>query len=112
VGESVKRDQSSLGRLWAEFTDPGPAGDAPVFLAKYAGGFAPGCMGFVCMAVGIFIMTLLARQAAAERKAWLVITFGAVFALAGFAALRAGLSTVLSKAAEPREGEDGAPPTR
>jgi hypothetical protein len=102
---SSRATQGSFARLWAEFTDPGPCGDAPVFLAKYASGFGPGCMGLVFMIVGAGVALLGTKTAARDHKVWVPIVFGAVFALAGFAAFRLGISTVLSKAAEPRDGE-------
>ena len=97
--------RGSFARLWAEFTDPGPCGDAPVFLAKYAAGILPGWMGLVCMAAGVFVMVFVTKKAAMAHKAWIPLVFGAVFVLAGFGSFRLGISTILSKAAEPRDGE-------
>lgn len=102
------RSRGSVERLWAEFTDPGPAGDAPVFLKKYADGFGPGCMGLVFMTVGLLMMVLFSRQIdMSQKKTLLPLAFGAVFALAGFSALVLGIKTVIGKsgAPVPRSGE-------
>jgi hypothetical protein len=89
----------SLSRLWAEFTDPGPAGDSLNMLKKYAGGIVPGCMGLFFMAVGILVIVLFSRQIiATDKKTYLPLAFGAVFALAGFAVGYFGIASVLRKA--------------
>jgi hypothetical protein len=88
-----------LSRLWAEFTDPGPAGDSLNMLKKYADGIVPGCMGLLFMAVGILVIVLFSRQIiAADKKTYLPLVFGAVFALAGFLVGYFGIATVLRKA--------------
>jgi hypothetical protein len=79
--------RGSLGRLWAEFNDPGPAGDALVFAKKYADGIFPGCMG---------LFFRLATNS--DKRTWLPILFGAVFALAGYGVLRLGIRNILRKA--------------
>ena len=87
----------SLGRLWAEFNDPGPAGDTLVMLKKYGDGLLPGCMGLVFLVVGLTLMVLFFRVATTAGKTWVPVVIGAVFALAGFGVLRLGLSTVARK---------------
>ena len=87
----------SLGRLWAEFNDPGPAGDTLVLLKKYADGLLPGCMGLVFLVVGLTVMVLFFRLATTAGKSWVPILIGGVFALAGFGVLRLGLSTIARK---------------
>ena len=87
----------SLGRLWAEFIDPGPGGDTVVMLKKYGDGILPGCMGLVFLVVGLGVMVLFFRLATSSGKSWVPIVIGAVFALAGFGVLRLGLNTVLRK---------------
>lgn len=88
-----------LARLWAEFTDPGPAGDSLNMLKKYADGFVPGCMGLLFLGVGTLVIVLFSHQIVpGEKKTYLPLLFGAVFALAGFGVARLGLSTILRKA--------------
>jgi len=92
-----------LGNLWAEFTDPGPAGDALVFMKKYADGAVPGCMGLVFLAAGIGMMVLFSRLATgSDKKTWLPILFGFVFAAAGFGVLSLGIRTIAKKAGSSR----------
>lgn len=99
----------SLGRLWAEFTDPGPAGDANVFVKKYGEGFGPGCMGIPFLAVGIVVMVLFAgRLNTGDKKTFIPIAFGAVFALAGFGVSTLGFKTILAKSGSPPR-RSGAP---
>ncbi|MEO8189280.1 MAG: hypothetical protein ABI682_02975 [Acidobacteriota bacterium] len=99
----------SLGRLWAEFTDPGPAGDTPVFLKKYAEGFVPGCMGLPFLGAGIAVMTLASHRIdAADKKTFLPILFGGVFALAGVLVTTLGAKTILRKSGAPAP-RNGAP---
>jgi len=95
VSEPAPR--GSLGRLWAEFNDPGPAGDTLVMLKKYGDGLLPGCMGLVFLLVGLGVMVLFFRLATTSGKSWVPIVIGAVFALAGFGVLRLGLNTILRK---------------
>jgi len=87
----------SLGRLWAEFNDPGPAGDTLAMLKKYGDGLVPGCMGLVFLVVGLTVMVLFFRVATTAGKTWVPILIGGVFALAGFGVLRLGLSTIARK---------------
>ncbi|MEO8432148.1 MAG: hypothetical protein ABI592_11615 [Acidobacteriota bacterium] len=88
----------SLARLWAEFTDPGPAGDTPVFLKKYAEGFVPGCMGLPFLGAGILIVVLLSsRFDPSNKKTYFPILFGAVFMLAGLFVTTLGVKTVIRK---------------
>jgi hypothetical protein len=95
--------RGSLGNLWAEFNDPGPAGDALVFLKKYADGTVPGCMGLVFLAAGIGMMVLFSRVATgSDKKTWLPILFGFVFAAAGFGVLNLGIRTILRKSGSRR----------
>lgn len=90
----------SLGRLWAEFNDPGPAGDAPIFLKKYLEGIVPGCMGLLFMAVGILVAVLFAGQPDnAGKKTLLPVGFGGLFALVGFGVLLLGARTIARKSA-------------
>lgn len=94
-----KASVGSLSRLWAEFTDPGPAGDSLNILKKYAGGIVPGCMGLLFMAVGILVIVLFSRQIIlADKKTYLPLVFGTVFALAGFLVAYFGGSSVLRTA--------------
>jgi hypothetical protein len=94
----------ALTRLYAEFTDPGPAGDSLTMLKKYADGILPGCMGLLFMAVGTVVIVLFSGQIIpSDKKTYLPLVFGAVFALAGFLVGFFGLSSVLRKAG-------GAPP--
>jgi hypothetical protein len=92
------RSHGSLGRLWAEFNDPGPAGDALVFMKRYADGIVPGCMGLVFLLVGLGVMALFFQLATStDKRTWLPILFGAVFALAGYGVLRLGIRNILRK---------------
>ena len=95
--------RGSLGRLWAEFNDPGPGGDALVFVKKYGDGMVPGCMGLVFLVVGLGVMVLFFKLVdTAEKRNWLLLLFGAVFATAGFGVLKLGLRNILRKSGEPR----------
>ncbi len=99
----------SLGRLWAEFTDPGPAGDTPVFLKKYAEGFVPGCMGLPFLGAGVAVMTLASHRIdASDKKTFLPILFGGVFAIAGVLVTTLGAKTILRKSGAPAS-RNGAP---
>jgi hypothetical protein len=89
--------QSPLARLWAEFTDPGPRGDALVFLKNHLDGIGPGCMGLLFMAVGVFVAILGLKTGRAAGKTWVPILFGCVFALAGFGAALVGAKAILGK---------------
>ena len=90
--------RGALARLWAEFNDPGPAGDTLVLVKKYADGIAPGCMGLVFLLVGLGVMALFFRvSTASDKKTWLPILFGGVFALAGYGVMMLGLKTILRK---------------
>ncbi|MEP6801983.1 MAG: hypothetical protein ABJC07_08605 [Acidobacteriota bacterium] len=101
--------RGSLRRLYAEFTDPGPAGDTPVFLKKYAEGFVPGCMGLPFLGAGIAVMTLASHRIdAADKKTFLPILFGGVFALAGVLVTTLGAKTILRKSGAPAP-RNGAP---
>jgi hypothetical protein len=89
----------ALSRLWAEFTDPGPAGDTLNMLKKYAAGLAPVCMGLLFMGVGVLLIVLVSRQiVATDKKTYLPLLFGVVFALAGFLLGSFGISSVLRQA--------------
>jgi hypothetical protein len=93
----------SLGRLWAEINDPGPAGDALVFLKRHADGIVPACMGLVFLLVGLGVMVLFFRLfGTSDKRNWLLLLFGAVFAAAGFGVLRMGLRIILRKSGAPR----------
>jgi hypothetical protein len=98
--EDVKTASAgALYRLWAEFTDPGPAGDSLNMLKKYADGIAPGCAGLLFMGVGILIIVLFSQQIdATDAKTYLPLGFGAAFALAGFWVGSFGISSLLRKA--------------
>lgn len=101
--------KGSFGRLFAEFTDPGPAGDTPVFLKKYAEGFVPGCMGLPFLGVGITVLILFSRRIdLADKKTLLPLLFGAVFALAGLGVTTLGVKTILGKSGAP-SARRGAP---
>ena len=95
---SAPAPPGALGRLWAEFNDPGPAGDTLVILKKYADGILPGCMGLLFLAVGLTVMTIFFRVASSAGRSWVPVGIGAVFALAGFGVFRLGLSTIARKA--------------
>jgi hypothetical protein len=89
----------ALSRLWAEFTDPGPAGDSLNMLKKYADCIALGCAGLLFLGVGTLIIVVFSLQIdASDKKTYLPLVFGAVFALGGFLAAKFGLSSLLSKA--------------
>ncbi|MDQ6891663.1 MAG: hypothetical protein M3167_03170 [Acidobacteriota bacterium] len=95
---SEPASRGSVGRLWAEFNDPGPAGDTLVFMKRYADGIVPGCMGLVFLLVGLGVMGLFFHLAiGSDKKTWLPILFGAVFATAGYGVLRLGIRNVLRK---------------
>ncbi len=101
--------KGSLGRLWAEFSDPGPAGDTPVFVKKYAEGFVPGCMGLPFLGVGILVTVLFSHRVdMADRKTFFPLLFGGVFALAGFFVTTLGIKTILRKSGAPAP-RNGAP---
>ena len=101
-----RSSRGSLGNLWAEFNDPGPAGDTLVLLKKYADGIVPGCMGLVFFGVGIGLMVLFSRVATgSDKKSWLPILFGFVFAAAGFGVLNLGIRTILRKSGSSRSGD-------
>ncbi len=88
-----------LARLWAEFTDPGPAGDSLNVLTKYAADILPGCIGLLFMGVGTLVIVLFSRRiVATDAKTYLPLVFGAVFALGGFLAGSFGISSLLRKA--------------
>ena len=101
VSESEPSPDPSSGflrRLWAEFNDPGPGGDTLVMLKKYGDGILPGCMGLVFLGAGLTMMTLFFRLATtADKKTWLPILFGFVFAAAGFGVLKLGLGMIRRK---------------
>lgn len=99
-GREVKTSAGgALSRLWAEFTDPGPAGDTLNMLKKYAAGLAPGCMGLIFMGVGVLLIVLFSRQiVATDKKAYMPLVFGSVFALAGFLVALSGISSILRQA--------------
>jgi hypothetical protein len=89
----------ALYRLWAEFTDPGPAGDSLNMLKKYADSIVPGCAGLLFMGLGILVIVLFSQQIdATDAKTYLPLVFGAVFALAGFWVGSVGISSLLRKA--------------
>ncbi|HMA54917.1 MAG TPA: hypothetical protein VKT17_10665 [Acidobacteriota bacterium] len=90
---------SALYRLWAEFTDPGPAGDSLNMLKKYADCIVPGCVGLLFMGVGTLVIVVFSLQIdASDKKTYLPLVFGAVFALGGFLAGSFGVSSLLRKA--------------
>ncbi len=89
----------ALSRLWAEFTDPGPAGDGLNMLKKYAPALLPAFMGLLFMGVGALLIVLVSRQTiAADKKTYLPLVFGAVFVLAGFLLGYFGISSALRQA--------------
>jgi predicted dinucleotide-utilizing enzyme len=89
----------ALSRLWAEFTDPGPAGDSLNMLKKYAPALLPAFMGLLFMSVGALVIVLVSRQTiAADKKTYLPLVVGAVFALVGFLLGSFGISSVLRQA--------------
>lgn len=89
----------ALSRLWAEFTDPGPAGDTLNMLKKYAPSLLPAFMGLLFVGVGALLIVLVSRQTvAADKKTYLPLVFGAVFALVGFLLAFFGISSILRQA--------------
>jgi hypothetical protein len=89
----------ALSRLWAEFTDPGPAGDSLNMLKKYADCVVPGCAGLLFLGVGTLVIVVFSLQIdASDKRTYLPLVFGAVFALGGFFAFKLGLSSLWSKA--------------
>jgi len=89
----------ALYRLWAEFTDPGPAGDSLNMLKKYAPALLPACMGLLFMGMGALVIVLFSRQIiATDKKTYLPLVFGAVFVLVGFLLGSFGISSVLRQA--------------
>lgn len=89
----------ALSRLWAEFTDPGPAGDTLNMLKKYAPALLPAFMGLLFMGVGALLIVLVSRQTiAADKKTYLPLVFGAVFVLVGVLLGSFGISSVLRQA--------------
>lgn len=96
-------------RLWSEFTDPGPAGDAPVFLKKYGAALGPAGMGIPFLTVGLLVMFLVGRKIdLADKRTLLPLLFGAIFALAGIFVTTFGIKMMLGMAAAPAP-RDGAP---
>lgn len=92
----------ALQRLWAEFTDPGPAGDGPVFLKRHANGLIPAVFGVPFMAVGALLIVLFSRQVnTADKKSFVPFLFGGIFGLAGLLVSSLGIKTVLDSAAVP-----------
>jgi hypothetical protein len=101
--------RGAVQRLWAEFTDPGPAGDGPVFLKSHADGLGPAVFGIPFMAVGVLVIVLFSRQAsAADKKTLVPFLFGGVFGLAGLFVTSLGIKTILDGAAPP-PARGGAP---
>jgi hypothetical protein len=97
----------SLARLWAEFTDPGPAGDAIVFMKNHADGLGPGCFGIPFMGVGVLVLVLASRQVdLAQKKTLLPLLFGAIFGLAGLFVTTFGIRQVLARTAGPVRRDD------
>jgi hypothetical protein len=106
----AKRSRSgAVQRLWAEFTDPGPAGDGPVFLKSHADGLFPAVFGIPFMAVGVLVIVLFSHQVvAADKKTLLPFVFGGVFGLAGLFVTSLGIKTILDGAGPP-PARGGAP---
>ncbi len=98
--KKVKTSASgALYRLWAEFTDPGPAGDTLNMLKKYAPALLPAFMGLLFMGVGVLLIVLVSGQiVATDKKTYLPLVFGAVFVLVGFLLGSFGISSVLRQA--------------
>jgi hypothetical protein len=68
-------------------------------LKKYADCIALGCAGLLFLGVGTLIIVVFSLQIdASDKKTYLPVVFGAVFALGGFLAAKFGLSSLLSKA--------------
>ena len=98
----------ALQRLWAEFTDPGPSGDAVVFMKNHADGLMPAVMGIPFMGVGVLMAVLFSGQAnTADKKTLMPLVFGGIFGLAGLLVSSIGIKTILDGAAPPpaRSGE-------
>ncbi len=113
----MTKRRGALARLYSEFTDPSASGDTLNMLRRYADGLVPGCMGLLFMGVGILVIVLFSRQiVSSDKKTYLPLLFGLVFALVGFGVARLGLSTVLKKArgagASDDSEEDDGPPSK
>ncbi len=99
-GFAVRR-RGALRGLWRDLSDRSASGDAGSLLSKYGPGLGPGCMGIPFLGVGILVMVLVSKQAAAQgNKEWMPIAFGAVFALAGVFLITTGVSSILGRAAQ------------
>jgi hypothetical protein len=107
VSRKAAEPKGALSRLYREFTDPSASGDTLNMLRKYGNGLVPGCMGLFFMGVGTIVIVLFSRQiVSGDKKTYLPLLFGAVFALAGFGVARLGLSTILNKARKESANED------
>jgi hypothetical protein len=107
VSRAGEKPGGALSNLYREFTDPSASGDTLNMLRKYADGLLPGCMGLLFLGVGILVIVLFSRQIVpSDKKTYLPLLFGGVFALAGFGVFRLGLSTILKKARSYSPGED------
>jgi len=97
----------SLARLWAEFTDPGPAGDGVVFIKNHADGLIPAVFGIPFMGVGTVVLVLFSRQVdLAQKKTLVPLLFGAVFGLAGLFVTTFGIKQVLTRTSGPARRDD------
>ncbi len=95
------RKSGVLRGLWRDLSDRSASGDARSLLSKYGTGLGPGCMGIPFLGVGILVMVLVGRQAAAQgRSQWMPVAFGAVFALAGLFLITTGVSAIVGRAAQ------------
>jgi uncharacterized membrane protein YedE/YeeE len=107
VSRKAEEPRGAISRLYREFTDPSASGDTLNMLRKYADGLVPGCMGLLFLAVGILVIVLFSRQiVSSDKKTYLPLLFGLVFALAGFGVARLGLSTILKKAGRGSADDD------
>jgi hypothetical protein len=93
---------AAIGRLWSEFTDPGPGGDAAAFIKNHGDGIGPGCMGIPFLTIGIVLIVVFSRRLdLADKRSFLPLLFGAVFGLAGLLVTTLGIKAILRKSGAP-----------
>lgn len=110
MSRKAAEPSGALSHLYREFTDPSASGDSLNMIRKYGDGLGAGCMGLLFLCVGTIVIVLFSRQiVSSDKKTYLPLLFGAVFALAGSGVARLGLSLILSKARKASAAEEQDP---